>query len=550
MTAAADRRARRPAAAPSGDAILAPRRTSTPTTATSTPSRASRSTVEQGEIVTLIGANGAGKTTTLKTISGLLHPRQGTVIFEGEDISRTPAHELVRAGHRPVPEGRRIFSRLTVLENLQMGAFTRDQDDDPGRTSSASSTLFPRLRERTDQLGGTLSGGEQQMLAIGRALMSRAAAAAPRRAVARPRARSSSSRSSQIDQGDQRAGHDDPARRAERAPGARRSPTAATSSRPARSSCPGRPRAAQERDGPQGVSRRGLDRSVAAQPGARPCRASHPMADRRTTVNEPIVDQTRVPPACRGPDRQRRPGAAPSAALILVFVTGAVLKPWASPAAARGPVRAPRLAPRWPPPRSSRIPSAGLRAHCRGAGGLAGVQPRDVVPRPGRPRSGAASSPRPRRRARSIRPSRCPAGRRRSRRSATAPVDRHGAPARRDARPALAAGARPPAGPRPSSRSRSSASRPPSRPSLGAPLRARRGRPIAGRRDDPAGWSIGRYVFAVRVAGLERWWAVDVSAPADARRAASPGVAPRARLRAASTDRAGQSRRMASWTSD
>jgi len=129
-------------------------------------------TVKEGEIVTLIGSNGAGKTTTLKTISGLLHPRTGSVRFAGRDISRTPAHDLVKAGIGHAPEGRRIFSRLTVLENLQMGAFTRDSrviGDDLERVM----TLFPRLRERTAQQGGTLSGGEQQMLAIGRAMMSK-----------------------------------------------------------------------------------------------------------------------------------------------------------------------------------------------------------------------------------------------------------------------------------------------------------------------------------------------------------------------------------------
>jgi branched-chain amino acid transport system ATP-binding protein len=127
--------------------------------------------VKQGEIVTLIGANGAGKTTTLKTISGLLHPRRGHVVFEGKDISRTAAHKLVVVGIGHAPEGRRIFPRMTVFENLLMGAFTRDQktiQPDVDRVMD----LFPRLRERTHQLGGTLSGGEQQMLAIGRALMS------------------------------------------------------------------------------------------------------------------------------------------------------------------------------------------------------------------------------------------------------------------------------------------------------------------------------------------------------------------------------------------
>jgi len=129
-------------------------------------------TVDKGEIVTLIGANGAGKTTTLKTISGLLHPRQGSVRFEGDDISKVAAHELVERGIGHAPEGRRIFSRLTVLENLQMGAFSR-KDTNLGPDIENVFTLFPRLQERTGQLGGTLSGGEQQMLAIGRALMSR-----------------------------------------------------------------------------------------------------------------------------------------------------------------------------------------------------------------------------------------------------------------------------------------------------------------------------------------------------------------------------------------
>jgi branched-chain amino acid transport system ATP-binding protein len=128
--------------------------------------------VARGEVVTLIGANGAGKTTTLKTISGLLHPREGSVWFDGHDISTTPAHALVRQGIGHAPEGRRIFSRLTVMENLQMGGFTRsaaERREDQERVM----TLFPRLKERLTQRGGTLSGGEQQMLAIGRALMSR-----------------------------------------------------------------------------------------------------------------------------------------------------------------------------------------------------------------------------------------------------------------------------------------------------------------------------------------------------------------------------------------
>ncbi len=128
-------------------------------------------TVSEGEIVTLIGANGAGKTTTLKTISGLLHPRRGSVRFEGEDVSKAPAHQLVKRGIGHAPEGRRIFGRMSVLENLMMGAFTRQPATIPPDLERVM-TLFPRLRERTHQLGGTLSGGEQQMLAIARALMS------------------------------------------------------------------------------------------------------------------------------------------------------------------------------------------------------------------------------------------------------------------------------------------------------------------------------------------------------------------------------------------
>jgi branched-chain amino acid transport system ATP-binding protein len=128
--------------------------------------------VHAGEIVTLIGANGAGKTTTLKTISGLLHPRSGTVEFEGKDVSHVPAHDIVKQGIGQAPEGRRIFSRLTVLENLQMGGFTRTKAENDEQMLHVYD-LFPRLKERADQKGGTLSGGEQQMLAIGRALMTR-----------------------------------------------------------------------------------------------------------------------------------------------------------------------------------------------------------------------------------------------------------------------------------------------------------------------------------------------------------------------------------------
>lgn len=128
-------------------------------------------TVDQGEIVTLIGANGAGKTTTLRTISGVLRPRQGHVRLEGEELSMYPPHEIVAKGVVQVPEGRRIFGRLTVTENLEMGAFTVKDRAEIARRMDFVFTIFPRLKERRHQLGGTLSGGEQQMLAIGRALM-------------------------------------------------------------------------------------------------------------------------------------------------------------------------------------------------------------------------------------------------------------------------------------------------------------------------------------------------------------------------------------------
>ncbi len=126
-----------------------------------------------GEIVTLLGANGAGKTTTLRTISGLMHPRSGTITFDGADITMVPAHRLVRSGVGHAPEGRRIFGRMTVLENLQMGAYTRNDKNELATDFERVFALFPRLRERSSQAGGTLSGGEQQMLAIGRALMTR-----------------------------------------------------------------------------------------------------------------------------------------------------------------------------------------------------------------------------------------------------------------------------------------------------------------------------------------------------------------------------------------
>ena len=130
-------------------------------------------TVDQGEVVALIGSNGAGKTTTLRTISGLMHPPSGAITFGGKDISRTPPHQIVGLGICQSPEGRRLFPRMQVIDNLRMGAFLRK--DAPGIQKDMERVfeLFPRLKERTTQLAGTLSGGEQQMLAIGRALMSK-----------------------------------------------------------------------------------------------------------------------------------------------------------------------------------------------------------------------------------------------------------------------------------------------------------------------------------------------------------------------------------------
>lgn len=130
-------------------------------------------TVEQGEVVTLIGSNGAGKTTTLKTISGLLRPREGTIELEGEPISGLPAHVIVGKGIGQSPEGRQIFTRLTVMENLEMGAYSRQDKSGIQKDIDHVFQLFPRLAERRAQAGGTLSGGEQQMLAMGRALMTR-----------------------------------------------------------------------------------------------------------------------------------------------------------------------------------------------------------------------------------------------------------------------------------------------------------------------------------------------------------------------------------------
>jgi branched-chain amino acid transport system ATP-binding protein len=128
--------------------------------------------IEKGEIVTLIGGNGAGKTTTLRTISGLLKPRDGSVSLNGEDILKYQAHEIVYKGISMVPEGRGVFARLTVLENLEMGAFSRNSKEEVARNMDRVFTLFPRLKERRTQVAGTLSGGEQQMLATGRGLMS------------------------------------------------------------------------------------------------------------------------------------------------------------------------------------------------------------------------------------------------------------------------------------------------------------------------------------------------------------------------------------------
>jgi len=130
-------------------------------------------TVDKGEIVTLIGSNGAGKSTTLRTISGITPPRQGQVVLDGQRIDQIPAHKIVNLGVLQSPEGRRIFPRLTVRENLEMGAFTRTDKNGIAEDMEKVFGLFPRLKERAGQYGGTLSGGEQQMLAIGRALMGR-----------------------------------------------------------------------------------------------------------------------------------------------------------------------------------------------------------------------------------------------------------------------------------------------------------------------------------------------------------------------------------------
>ncbi len=128
--------------------------------------------VNEGEVIALIGANGAGKTTTLHTITGLLSPKAGSIFFDGQDITKTPAHKIVSLGMAHVPEGRRVFSQMTVYQNLKMGAFTRSDKSEIDAALEMVYKRFPRLEERKNQLAGTLSGGEQQMLAMGRALMS------------------------------------------------------------------------------------------------------------------------------------------------------------------------------------------------------------------------------------------------------------------------------------------------------------------------------------------------------------------------------------------
>ncbi|MBE3587558.1 MAG: ABC transporter ATP-binding protein [Thermoanaerobacteraceae bacterium] len=130
-------------------------------------------TVEEGEVVSLIGANGAGKSTTLRTISGLLRPKRGQIKYRGKEISKLPPHKVVELGLTQVPEGRRVFSRMTVMENLEMGAYTCRSRGEVKAGLERVFARFPRLAERKNQLAGTLSGGEQQMLAMGRALMSR-----------------------------------------------------------------------------------------------------------------------------------------------------------------------------------------------------------------------------------------------------------------------------------------------------------------------------------------------------------------------------------------
>ena len=129
--------------------------------------------VNQGEVIALIGANGAGKTTILHTVTGLLAPKAGSIMFEGQDITKVPAHKIVSMGMAHVPEGRRVFAQLSVYDNLKMGAYTRKDKNEIEESLEMVYKRFPRLEERKNQMAGTLSGGEQQMLAMGRALMSK-----------------------------------------------------------------------------------------------------------------------------------------------------------------------------------------------------------------------------------------------------------------------------------------------------------------------------------------------------------------------------------------
>ena len=127
--------------------------------------------VDEGEVIALIGANGAGKTTILHTVSGLLTPKEGSITFEGQDLVKIPGHKIVSMGMAHVPEGRRVFAQLSVLQNLMMGAYTRKDKEEIAQTLETVFDRFPRLKERQNQMAGTLSGGEQQMLALGRAMM-------------------------------------------------------------------------------------------------------------------------------------------------------------------------------------------------------------------------------------------------------------------------------------------------------------------------------------------------------------------------------------------
>ncbi len=177
--------------------------------------------VHEGEVVTLIGANGAGKSTTLRSINGLNHPREGRISFQGRDITNAPPHAVVKMGIAQSPEGRRLFPRMSVLENLEMGAFQREDRQNFKEDLDRVFDLFPRLAERRQQKAGTMSGGEQQMVRDGARADGATEAAPARRAV--DGARADLRRADLRDrEGDQRAGDADPARRAERADGARR----------------------------------------------------------------------------------------------------------------------------------------------------------------------------------------------------------------------------------------------------------------------------------------------------------------------------------------